>query len=171
MSWTRYTLENAAAALAEGVRVGIAMYENTIKPETIFPNRNTMAVGGDRNEARKEYEMNLAKFHTGTSRAPNEALREKKQVEKSWCCGILVCRSKGLQIMISIQSSEELVILQIRLLRDIRTISFKHKIYYLKFYINFEYTLHTYHLIQRTHIYIKLYFSRYRRIEVRLCII
>ena len=69
----------AAQQQPEGVRVGIAMYENTIKPETIFPNRNTMAVGGDRNEARKEYEMNLAKFHTGRG-APNEALREKNKL-------------------------------------------------------------------------------------------
>ena len=38
-----------------------------------------MAVGGDRNEARKEYEMNLAKFHTGRG-APNEALREKNKL-------------------------------------------------------------------------------------------
>ena len=69
----------AAQQQPEGVRVGIAMYENTIKPETIFPNRNTMAVGGDRNEARKEYEMNLAKYHTGRG-APNEALREKNKL-------------------------------------------------------------------------------------------
>lgn len=63
----------------EGVRVGIAMHENKIKPETIFPNRNVIAVGGDRKEARKEYEMNLANFHSGRLE-PSEVLREKNKL-------------------------------------------------------------------------------------------
>jgi hypothetical protein len=89
MSASQQAIKRTDQQLDEGLRVGIAPYENNIQTETLFPNRNTMAVGSDRQQQRREYELNLAHLHEKNSASSQSTLEQNKQRNRGvWRVGM-----------------------------------------------------------------------------------